>query len=495
MKNRTAGNNIVIIGAGLGGLSAGILLSRLQFNVTIVEKNRLPGGLMRSYRRAGVECPVGVHYVGALGAEEPLGKMFRFLGVNAADLFERTGQDGIIDRYIFDDFTFDLPAGIDNYENNLLAFFPGDAVAVRIIMRNLRDIAQSMFQPSFLINQGDPFRNIDYFTPLGEYLRRLNVSRDLQAVLAVPAQLIGVPAELCPIIFHHMVLAGYLFSCWRLKENGSCMTDAFVRRFAELGGKLILNDAVTEIMHTDRKIAGLKLKSGGKLPAAAVVAAIHPKALLGLIAPQAMRDSFRERVLHLQETEGVIVAQISVDAAAHRELPYNIYRLHTDETGAISDGVFYQLRRGDTDKVNLLSIITKSLFADWLPWEKTQSGARGAEYVQKKTVLAEAMLRKASDLFGGMLDAHLVDVFTPLTVRDYVNCPEGSCYGVMHSSRQLMKIASLNNIPLSGLYLAGQNVVAPGVFGTMLGSFNAARQIIGAERLTKELNAIEKQTG
>ncbi len=45
----------VIIGAGIGGLSAGIVLSLLGHRVAVVEKNPLPGGLMRGYRRAGLD--------------------------------------------------------------------------------------------------------------------------------------------------------------------------------------------------------------------------------------------------------------------------------------------------------------------------------------------------------------------------------------------------------------------------------------------------------
>ncbi|HRS84043.1 MAG TPA: NAD(P)-binding protein, partial [Smithellaceae bacterium] len=68
MQKPVEGNHTVIIGSGVGGLSAGILLSLLGFRVTVVEKNNEPGGLMRSYLRRGIDCPVGVHYVGALGA-------------------------------------------------------------------------------------------------------------------------------------------------------------------------------------------------------------------------------------------------------------------------------------------------------------------------------------------------------------------------------------------------------------------------------------------
>ena len=82
MRNPVEGKNIVIIGSGVGGLSAGIILLLLNFKVTVVEKNPLPGGLMRSYRRSGFDCPVGVHYVGALGKNELLGKMFHVLGIS-----------------------------------------------------------------------------------------------------------------------------------------------------------------------------------------------------------------------------------------------------------------------------------------------------------------------------------------------------------------------------------------------------------------------------
>jgi len=487
MKKTVDGKDIVIIGSGIGGLSTGILLSILNYNVTIVEKNQLPGGLMRSYRRSGINCPVGVHYTGALGNDEPLGRIFRLLGINVHDLFERMGQDGIIDRYIFDDFTFDLPPGIDAYEEELKKAFPDEKAAIAVVAANLRKFARLMLDPSFLLNQGDLFRNIEYFDAMGEYVQKLNLSDNLRSVLAVPAYLIGVPLVECPLIFHHMVLAGYLFSCWRLKENGGEMADVFVRRFTELGGKLILNDGAKKIFLKSGKAAGLELESGCSLRADAIVAAIHPKTLLPLLPPETLKKSYRQRILGMEETEGVIVVQVSVDAGTHQEMPYNIYRLHPGGKGILKNGIFCQLRRSNAPGKSLLTIITKSLYDDWNKWKNTKTGERGPEYEEKKLRIARDLLQVSDKILGKLTTPRIIDVFTPLTLRDYVNCAEGSCYGLMHSSSQLLKIASLNNIPLTGLYQAGQNVVAPGVLGTTLGSFNAASKIAGAEHLAKIL--------
>lgn len=481
MKKPVEGKNIVVIGAGIGGLSTGILLELLGYDVTIVDKNRLPGGLTRSYRRNGIDCPVGVHYVGALDSAEPLGKMLNILGISVEDLFYRMGNDGVIDRYIFDDFVFDLPVGLDAYEKNLRLACPDDGAALNILMKNLREIAGIMMSPSFFLNSGDPFRNIDHFRPMGELLDDLAASSRLRSLLAVPCQLIGVGLADCPVIFHHMVVAGYLFSSWRLKDGGSALADAFAARFTQLGGKLLLNSPVQEIQITGGKASGVRLGTSADLSADAVVAAIHPKILLGLLDQDALRASLRERIQGLEETDGVLCVQASVDGAAHGAINHNIYRLQHDENGFIEDGIFYQIRPGNEPGTNLLSIITRSLYSDWHQWENTTTGRRPVAYNEKKLLNAYILLKKAEEIFGPLKNLRILDVFTPLTLRDYVNCPEGSCYGVLRSSRQLLKIASLNNLPIGGLFLAGQNAMAPGVLGCVLGSFNAARQIAGEE--------------
>ncbi len=482
MRNPIEGNRVVIIGAGVGGLSAGILLSLLDYRVTIIEKNPLPGGLMRSYRRRGIECSVGVHYVGALGPAEPLGRLFSFLGLPVEDLFYRMGGHGVTDRYAFDDFSFDLPVGIDAYEDRLKAAFPDDLDAIVLLMKTLRRIAEGMRDPLFMMNGGDPFANMNDFRSMGECLAELQVSPGLRAVLAVPCQLIGVEFDDCPVILHNMVLAGYLFSAWRPKVSGAGLADAFAGRFTALGGTLLCGRQAAKIHLRDRRATGVQLDSGEILPADGVVAAVHPKVVLELLDKDALRPSMQERIATLAETEGVIVCQARVDAARHPEMDHNLYRLHSDRAGRILDGVFYQIRHGDESGGNLLSIITRSHYSDWQQWEHTRSGHRGRDYEAAKAAKGDDLLKRASEVFGDLGRVELLDIFTPLSLRDWMNCPEGSCYGVLRSSGQLLKVASLKNLPVEGLCLAGQNALAPGVLGCLLGSFNAARQMMGEKR-------------
>ena len=88
------------------------------------------------------------------------------------------------------------------------------------------------------------------------------------------------------------------------------------RALPDWAGGLILNASVQKIDLNQGKVAGVWLQSGEALPADAVVAAIHPKVLLDLLDYGALRASLRERILTLEETDGVMAVQASVDAVS-----------------------------------------------------------------------------------------------------------------------------------------------------------------------------------
>jgi len=476
----------LIIGSGAGGLSTGIILARLHHRVAVIEKNPLPGGMMRSYTRDGVDCPVGVHYFGAFGEGQPLRRMFDYLGVTDAVSAERMGRNGPIDRYLFDDFTFDLPEGIDAFAEALEASFPEDRRPIAAIIGNLRAVADLQNSLSFLSSATIPFLDRDLFLPLTVYLTKMNCSTRLRSVLCVASRWIGLSEHDCPVIYHHLALTSYLLSAWRLRGRGSDLAEAFISRFAGLGGSLICNDPVAAILTDSQGIAGVRLASGRVLRGTRVVAAVHPKAVLAMLPEGAVKPRQARRIRGLAETEGLFAANVVVDARTHPVLPHNIYRLHTDREGWISDGVFYQLRAG-VEGQNLLMMITKSPFSEWRRWEATTTGRRGADYQQEKIRQAEGLLGKAEEIFGSLANGKIIDAYTPLTLRDWVDSPDGSPYGIMRSVRQLPVAAALHRSPLGGLFFAGQNTLAPGILGTVLGSFYAVRQIMGHDSFDREV--------
>ena len=77
MTGRTA----IVIGAGLGGLLCGRILSRSGWQVTILEQGGQAGGALQTFVRDGIRFDTGFHTVGGLRPDEPLERIFRPLGL------------------------------------------------------------------------------------------------------------------------------------------------------------------------------------------------------------------------------------------------------------------------------------------------------------------------------------------------------------------------------------------------------------------------------
>ena len=432
-----------------------------------------------------MDCPVGVHYFGSFGEGEPLRKICDYLGVTERMAVERMGQGGPIDRYLFDDFTFDLPEGLDAFSASLRQAFPDERQPIAQIVDNIRATLDAQNSFAFF-SPAPPLFDEKLYAPLGAYLAGMNCSAGLRNVLGVAARWMGMSESECPAFYHHFALASYLLSAWRLRGTGSDLAEAFVSRFEELGGTLICGDAVTAVLTTGTAIGGVRLTSGRVLDGSRLVAAIHPKKVIEMLPEGVVKPRHARMVGQLAETEGLFALSAAVDAATHPALPYNLFRLRADREGAVEDGVFYQLRDGREGK-NLLVIITRSPYPEWSRWEDTTTGSRGADYAEAKADRAGRLLKEAEGIFGPLAGAKILDAYTPLSLRDWVGSPNGAPYGIMRSMRQLPALSTLSRLLPGGLSFAGQNALSPGILGTLLGSLQVARQVIGPDRFASEV--------
>ena len=440
---------------------------------------------MRGYTRRGMDCSVGVHYLGALADGQVLRRLFDFLGVSAGIPVERMGAAGIIDKYIFEEFTFDLPEGFDAYEENLRRAFPDEHRQISMLMNIIRQHGEKIHTLDFLFARQNDVSMLEYTKPFGEILTELKCSPGLRAVLGIPCCWIGVPLESCPVFYHNMVLATYLFSSWRLKCTSARMANAFVERLKSLGGQIIPADGVEKIFVNNRIVEGVQLKSGSVLKSPVVIGSVHPKVVLNLLPDGAAKPSYRRLVSKIVDTDGMFCAHVSVDASSRAAIPYNIFKMHTAKNGSILDLKYYQLRESERDGKNLLTILTSGEYERWQKWEHTHTGRRGADYVREKENRAWRLIHEAEEILGALPGAKLLDAYTPLTTRDWVNSPQGSAYGVLRSSGQLLETSILNRTSVKGLFLSGQSVMAPGILGTILGSLGTVKLIIGLERYNK----------
>jgi all-trans-retinol 13,14-reductase len=284
-----------------------------------------------------------------------------------------------------------------------------------------------------------------------------------------------------------MTLASYLFSAWRLKSHGTLVAETLVKRLTELGGKVICGHSVIRIRVQGGNVTGIALDNGVQQDAPLVVATVHPGVVVNLLEQHKVKPSYRRRISSLENTAGMFSVNARLPAATHQALEHNVFSMESDATGMVREVIYAQLRSSASPHFLHLSLITKGYDTKWKSWENTISGQRGTEYEAAKTSLAQALINRIEPVIGKLDAPEVIDTYTPLTIRDWVNSPGGSAYGVMRSDNQMLSAALLNRTAVKGLYLAGQSVMAPGILGTILGSMITTKFILGPERFSAEV--------
>ena len=128
---------VVIIGAGISGLSAGIYAARSGFDVTILEQHNIPGGLSTSWSRKGYYFEGGMHWLTGSSPKLPLNKVWRETGAlqdnNPIEL--RDPLYNLIDE---NGKTLSICRDISKLQQALIAYAPEDKYRIKRMCRSIK---------------------------------------------------------------------------------------------------------------------------------------------------------------------------------------------------------------------------------------------------------------------------------------------------------------------------------------------------------------------
>lgn len=482
-------HDIVIIGSGISGLTAGAILSRLGRKVTILEQHYVPGGATHVFRRKGHEWNTGLHYVGDVhNKSHPLRKLFDELTDGE---LEWSACQVNYDRIIFPDKTFEFHAGSENFREELLRFFPREKKGIDSYLSMIKDVKNvtRLYSASRVFPIMKPLVGLsrfpDYFYSSTEkILCGLFSDERLRAVIAGQYGNYGLPPNESSFGVHALVANHYMEgSSFPVGGSGE-IARTLGKAIRKRGGKIITRAKVQKILTDSRGVTGVLLAGGG---------IIRSK---NVISTAGLRVT-REKLLGLSENSGhpVKLTPGYVSLALGYDLPgdefshdganlwvhpsYDLnenvrkYFSRESKTPPFSYISFpfqkdpsWQRRVGSKVSIDLLGIVPSAWFSEW----KTAGfGKRPEAYDAFKESLARPYLDVMDKFFPELKNRleHL-EISTPLTVQHFLGNMEGEIYGLASNPEKFRNLKTGPRTEIRGLFLSGQDTLFIGIYGAMI---------------------------
>jgi phytoene dehydrogenase-like protein len=450
---------IIIIGAGLSGLAAGIRLAHYGRRVAIVERHTLPGGLNSYYRRQGREFDVGLHamtnFVPPENRAAPLNRLLRQLRLAYADLDLRPQQGSAV---CFPQGQLRFSNRFDDLEAGVSRTFPGQLAGFRGL------VARVLEAPAYALDE-QPF---SARAEIGRFL----TDPLLADLLLCPLLFYGSPmqddmtfAQFC-IMFRSVYLEGLA----RPAAGIRALLDRLLARYRESGGTLVLGCGVRRLRLDGGRIESVELVDGRRLRPRAVLSSAGYLETLRLCEPQpdpgdhpAGQISFVETILVLNRSAASLGFTDSIlffnDAERFR---FARPAAPVDAASGVlcAPGNFAGLGSGVEHSVRLTQL------ANHEAWHNLPDDV----YQAAKSRLLEQQMRTAERFLPGIGRALVAtDLFTPRTVQRFTGHIHGAVYG---SPRKVPD----GRTPVEGLFLCGTDQGFLGIVGALLSGITMANR-------------------
>lgn len=455
----------MIIGAGITGLTAAIILAENGVSVTLIEKSSRVAPLLRGFSRGGFHFDTGFHHAKGLKRGAPLRCWLESLGLRLNFQACREVREIVcIHRG-----SYFLPCGEDLVEKN----FPSSIAAYRDFCETSAKMQK--FSPYMT---GDPSAQFSLFpaasTSLAEYMSKLALDADLEKMLLARCMLFGVSPQDATLEDFSLVAGDIREKSMTLPGGGLAIAEAFERRLAELDITLICGQAVLSLNADGRFLKSITLESGEEIVTDHAIYTGHPCRLKKMIPKSALRPAWFTHIETMPETAEPLALYGSCGNALPEFhswycIPENgrLNCLEDDDpalcvmTGpARSDGrkacIALALTSGRADGGKLRRILEAKF-----PSLKREDGLR---------------------IIGG---------FSGNTMRQYIYGSPGSIYGNahLHTSLSLLPVTRLN-----GFFLAGQSILLPGLLGCIVSAAVATSLMIGVENTLKKFRQCVKES-
>ena len=508
--------DVIVIGAGLGGLTAAAKLAQTGRKALLVERNYGIGGAASTYKSGDLVVEASLHETSnPQDPSDPKHHVFTRLGVldevewvPTPAVYEVRG--GPVGK------PFVLPEGFANAQDALIDRFPSARAGIASLLREMESIATSL---GTLSKGRDAFRNpregLSALTKLGPMIRgwRLSVAErfdrafgENEAVKCALAANLAYwhddPETLWWVLFA-VAQGGYIGAGGCYVRGGSQrLSHALFRAFKTAGGEILLRRKATKILvdQHERPLGIIHERREGGDPVEArapVVVSNAAPAIVAEMLPSPTRDRFiapyagrRLSISLFSATFGLSARPAEVGFTSYSTLLFptwmkrlSDYRRCANFLDGMPDGDAPPLTIVDYSAIDsglggppfAVSVVGVDRLVNW-------SRLGTADYDAKRDRWREALVAIIDREFPGFASKVTTCVFnTASSMSNYLNAPEGAIYGFapLPPPSPIWKGPEQSpKTPISNLYLVSSYAGSGGFTGAILAGAAAAKLIL-----------------
>jgi phytoene desaturase len=469
--------SVIIIGAGLAGLSTGCFAQVNGYRSQILEHHTQPGGVAAAWMRGEYLIDGGIHFVMGHKPGTGLYRLYRQLGIVPAVRFADMETYG---RFVHEASGHSVVVGRDlaRLAADLKALFPADErvaddlVAGARRMQGLDLTELGLSRPPELAGPLDQLRELwgmrhlfrylvgRYSHSVARYAREVHdpVLRSFLYSLFLP----GVP-----VWFLFMIL-GMLADGQLGLIDGSCLdlVKAMEGHYRALGGEVTYRATVEEIVVEEDRAVGVRLADGSEVRADAVVSAADGRStIFGMLGGRYADEKIKHRYETWKTFQPLLMVNYGVARTFPEEPAFTTVALEHplaiggEEVDAFYVRIFnYSERFAPPGK----TVLQVELETGWDYWHDLRQRDPAGYEAAKEEAAAQILARLERHYPGLSPAVEVMDVATPYTWWRYTRNHEGAWEGWLMTGEAMMTAVERTLPGLEGFYMAGQWVMPGG---------------------------------